>query len=83
MTHEEHIAILSFIDHAMGSEQAPVDVEADAIIRACFKRNPEAAYRVTKLAMALAANLESSRKPAQRPKNWFQTLIERRDAALP
>lgn len=33
-----------------------MDVEADAIIRALFKCNPDAAYRVTMLAMSLLAS---------------------------
>jgi hypothetical protein len=75
------MAILSFIDRATGGEQAPVDVEAETIIRAYFKRNPEAAYRVTKLAMALAAKLETAPPQQPQPKNWLLALIDRRDSA--
>ena len=56
MTRDEHRDIIAFIADAVrqddATDQAPLDVEADAIIRALFVRNPEAAYRVTKLAMA-------------------------------
>lgn len=83
VTHEEHMAILSFIDRATGGEQIPVDLEAEAIIRACFKRNPEAAYRITKLAMALAAKAEPAPKLAERPKSWFHMLIDRGNTAIP
>ncbi|MDD2704500.1 MAG: hypothetical protein PHU07_04085 [Acidocella sp.] len=83
VTYEEHMAILSFIDRATGGEQAPIDLEAEAIIRACFKRNPEAAYRITKLAMALAAKTEPAPQPAKRPKTWFQMLIDRGHTAIP
>ena len=38
-----------------------MDLEADAIIRALFVRNPEAAYRITKLAMTLESELEALR----------------------
>jgi len=56
VTRDEHRDIIAFIADAVrqddATDQAPLDVEADAIIRALFVRNPEAAYRVTKLAMA-------------------------------
>jgi hypothetical protein len=61
VTREEHRNIIGFIDLATnpdsGLERLPLDVEADAIIRALFVRNPEAAYRVTVLAMAQAEEL--------------------------
>jgi len=38
-----------------------MDVEADAIIRALFVRNPEAAYRITMLAMVQAETLAERR----------------------
>lgn len=76
------MSILAFLGRMMGGGQEPVDVEADAIIRAFFKRNPDAAYRVTKLAMALAARAQ---KPAAqngappKPRNWLAALLERCD----
>ena len=81
MTHEEHMSILAFLGRLMGGAQESVDVEADAIIRAFFKRNPDAAYHVTKLAMALAAQPEplAVQAPAPKSRNWFTALLERRD----
>jgi hypothetical protein len=75
------MSILAFLGRLMGGQQESVDVEADAIIRAFFKLNPDAAYRVTKLAMALAAQPEQMAAPAapQKPRNWFSALLERRD----
>jgi hypothetical protein len=80
VTREEHTAIIEFIGRAVDGEQPPMDVEADAIIRALFKRNPDAAYRVTMMAMALAAPA-SCMKPAQRPrgKKWFAALFGRHE----
>jgi hypothetical protein len=81
VTHEEHMSILAFLGRLMGGTHGAVDVEADAIIRAFFKRNPDAAYHVTKLAMALSAQPAelAVRAPAPKPRNWFAALLERRD----
>ena len=75
------MSILAFLGRLMGGGQEAIDVEADAIIRAFFKRNPDAAYRVTKLAMALAAQPVERAVPSPAPKsrNWFAALLERRD----
>lgn len=54
MTQQEHKNILAFLDRVLSGPHAPLDIEADAIIRAYFKRNPDAAYRVTMMAMNLA-----------------------------
>jgi hypothetical protein len=55
-----------------------MDVEADAIIRALFVRNPDAAYRMTMLAMRLsAAPAVAPSAPAER-KHWLAALFERR-----
>ena len=78
VTHEEHMSILSFLGRAMSGEQEAVDVEADAIIRAFFKRNPDAAYHVTKLAMALAKQPQP-RSALSKSRNWLASLLERRD----
>ncbi len=77
MTLQEHKTILAFLDHALGGPQEPLDVEADAIIRAYFKRNPDAAYRVTKLAMSLLQLplLEEPRAPKRR--RWLHVLRDR------
>jgi hypothetical protein len=81
VTHEEHMSILAFLGRLMGSSDEAIDVEADAIIRAFFKRNPDAAYRVTKLAMTLAAAPEPRvvQSAPQKSRNWFSALLERRD----
>jgi hypothetical protein len=75
------MSILAFLGRLMGGAQDVVDVEADAIIRAFFKLNPDAAYHVTKLAMSLAAQTEQVAVPAAppKPRNWFSALLERRD----
>lgn len=82
VTYDEHMSILAFLSGLMGSPQEPVDVEADAIIRAFFKRNPDAAYYVTKLAMTLAAQPEPVELPPPPPRhrNWLSCLLERRDS---
>jgi hypothetical protein len=77
MTQEEHKAILAFIQGAVTDVQAPMDVEADAIIRALFKRNPDAAYRVTVLAMSLLAQPKAP-QPQER-RSWKAMLLERRE----
>lgn len=81
VTHEEHMSILAFLGRLMSGGQENIDVEADAIIRAFFKRNPDAAYHVTKLAMALAAQPAqlAVEPPPPKPRNWFTALLERRD----
>ncbi len=61
-----------------------MDVEADAIIRALFVRNPDAAYRVTMLAMSLLASAETQRAPdLPRHKGWFSTLFDKRSGEHP
>jgi hypothetical protein len=81
VTRDQHKAIIAFIHAVTGGEQPPMDVEADAIIRALFVRNPDAAYRVTMLAMSLVASAEAQR-PAdlRRHKGWFSTLFEKRSS---
>ena len=87
MTREEHMDILAFFDRVMSSADATVDVEADAIIRALFKRNPDAAYHMTKLAMALAARPAPAPVPAPAPqparksRQWFVSLLHRNEHA--
>ncbi len=89
MTREEQKSITSFIELAVKpvaiAQKAPFDVEADAIIRALFVRNPEAAYRVTMLAMAQAealtrmkAELDEERKSFRR--NWLSRLLKKPDS---
>ncbi|MDE8348213.1 MAG: hypothetical protein POG74_01835 [Acidocella sp.] len=60
MNRDEHKQIINFIEIAVagsGVDSGPVDIEADAIIRALFVRNPDAAYRVTMLAINQAREL--------------------------
>ncbi len=74
------------MERAVGGIQPPIDIEADAIIRALFARNPDAAYRITKLAMALsdaqAAKTESFDLPRRNalgyPKTWLAGLFGRK-----
>lgn len=86
VTREEHQAILSFIGETVGGNLSPIDVEADAIIRAYFKRNPDAAYRMTKLAMALAAQARQDQTcptataRQKRHRHWLTTLFARSSA---
>lgn len=80
MTREEHQAIIAFVDRTLGGAQPPMDVEADAIIRALFVRNPDAAYRMTMLAMSLTAAAERP-GPARRsrPGGWLAKFFTRRE----
>lgn len=57
-----------------------MDVEADAIIRALFKRNPDAAYRVTVLAISLSAARVAEQQVEQpRYKGWLAALFDKRE----
>ncbi len=83
MTRDEHREIIAFIDEAVRQDDAtaPLDVEADAIIRALFVRNPEAAYRVTKIAMAqrdelTALKAELADMYDEAGKNWLSRLLK-------
>jgi len=83
VTREEHREIIAFIDEAVRQDPAaPMDVEADAIIRALFVRNPEAAYRITRLAMVQREALarlknELAEAKAGTGKNWFSRLLKK------
>ena len=88
MTREEQKSISRFIELAVKpvaiAQKAPFDVEADAIIRALFVRNPEAAYRMTMLAMAQAealtrikAELDNERQSFRQ--NWLSRLLKKPD----
>ncbi len=61
MNRDEQKQILEFIDRTVSSHASsplpPLDIEADAIIRAQFVRRAEAAYRMTMLAMEQAEQL--------------------------
>jgi len=98
VTRDEHREIIAFIDAVTRPQAEPaLDVEADAIIRALFVRNPEAAYRVTKFAMAQRAELAEMRlrlaeARAEASAHWLsrlwkkparQTRIRRLDPNFP
>jgi hypothetical protein len=80
MTRDEQREITEFVERAVTGSAAsplpPLDVEADAIIRALFVRNPDAAYRMTMLAIAQARELVAQRScaaeaKAQARKPWL------------
>lgn len=90
MTREEQKSITGFIEQAVkpnaSAQEIPMDVEADAIIRALFVRNPEAAYRMTMLAMdqaeelaGIRAELDAERKSFRG--NWLSRLLKKQDPA--
>lgn len=88
MTREEQKNITGFIQQAVKpdptGQQAPLDVEADAIIRALFVRNPEAAYRITLLAMAQAGELQGIKAELAAERNsfrgnWLSRLLKKQD----
>jgi hypothetical protein len=89
MTREEQKQILALIDQAVGRDSCtpprPMDIEADAIIRALFVRNPEAAYRVTMLAIAQAQEIEALTAPVlvEQPATpkLFHRFFQRRNFA--
>lgn len=64
----------------MKGAQSPMDIEADAIIRALFVRNPDAAYRITMLAMLQQSELMAlrARPPLQARRGWLSGLFEKR-----
>lgn len=76
---QEHKTILAFLDHMLStSADEPLDLEADAIIRAYFKRNPEAAYRITRLAMAtIHVDVANPPDAASRRRRWLPLFRER------
>ncbi len=75
VTRQEHSSILSFLDGVLNAPAEPLDVEADAIIRAYFKRNPDIAYRLTRFAMGAAP---APAEPGHRRRLWLAPLFERR-----
>ena len=78
MTREQHKAILALLEHSVEADQEPVDVEADAIIRAFFVRNPDAAYRVTMLALAGHEPAAAVETPVRR-RSWLSAMLEKRE----
>jgi hypothetical protein len=86
LTRDEQKTITEFLHRAVhgapGAPLPPLDIEADAIIRALFVRNPEAAYRITMLAIGQARELDAMRAAlaetrARMSENWFRRLFRR------
>ncbi len=80
VTRDEQKSITEFVERAVRGAQPPMDVEADAIIRALFVRNPDAAYRVTMLAMLQQDELAAlrARPPIQARRGWLSGFFEKR-----
>ncbi len=83
MTLDEQKSITEFVTRSVTVSQ-PLDVEADAIIRALFVRNPDAAYRITMLAMAQEARLNGQAghvcappDQAKAARGWLETVLKR------
>jgi hypothetical protein len=92
LTRDEQKTITEFVDRAVhgapGAALPPLDIEADAIIRALFVRNPEAAYRVTMLAIGQARELEArgaelAETRARMRESWFRRLFRRNPGSVP
>jgi len=90
LTRAEQKSITQLIERAIngvdGTKLQPMDIEADAIIRALFVRNPEAAYRVTMLAVGLAGELEAQglqKAEAPARKTWLCRLFKPLSATIP
>jgi hypothetical protein len=89
VTREEQKTIIEFVCRAVNgaNETAPppMDIEADAIIRALFVRNPEAAYRVTMLAINMASELETLRQRSAAPArfHWLSRFFKPEAEPLP
>jgi hypothetical protein len=62
MTRDQQKSITEFVVRTAHCCESELDVEADAIIRALFVRNPDAAYRMTMLAMAQEQELSARRE---------------------
>jgi hypothetical protein len=87
LTRDEQKQITEFVERAVNGAEgvcpAPMDIEADAIIRALFVRNPAAAYRVTMLAIRQARELEAQRTEISETKRqsrlgWLRSLLRKR-----
>ncbi|MDE8347826.1 MAG: hypothetical protein POH28_16885 [Acidocella sp.] len=76
MTRDEHRSILNLLERTCRGAQTDIDVEADAIIRAFFVRNPDSAYRLTMLALALSeAPPDEQIYAAPRRQSWFSAWL--------
>jgi hypothetical protein len=82
---DEQKAITEFIEGAARARAPDMDVEADAIIRALFVRNPDAAYRMTMLAMAQARDLAAQHQtpPPMARKTWLSNVLKRKFVGRP
>ncbi|MDE1905585.1 MAG: hypothetical protein KGH75_03940 [Rhodospirillales bacterium] len=80
MTRQEHKNILTFLDTVLKGAHRPLDIEADAIIRAYLKRNPDAAYRLTMMAMELAGPRDLEAHATQKRRGWLPMLMRSRQA---
>ncbi len=83
MTREEQKSITEFVYRTVNGDHPPMDIEADAIIRALFARNPDAAYRITMLAMSLSdAQIAQAMQNARaNGKGWLGGLFGKKDQA--
>jgi hypothetical protein len=88
LTRDQQKSITEFIELAAkppdSAPKAPIDVEADAIIRALFVRNPEAAYRMTMLAMAQVEELAKVKTELDDERRsfrgtWLSRLLKRQE----
>jgi hypothetical protein len=86
LTREEQKTITEFLHRAVHGAQGgalpPMDIEADAIIRALFVRNPEAAYRITMLAIGQARELDArhaelAETHSRMSESWFCRLFRK------
>jgi hypothetical protein len=82
VTREQHIAILDFLNSTLSGDLAPLDVEADAIIRAYLKRHPDAAYYLTMRAMACSAPVVQGKTGPRAQRSWLSGIFERRQPAV-
>ncbi len=89
MTRDEQKSITAFVAAAAAASEPELDVEADAIIRALFVRNPAAAYRITMLAMAQQAQLAACRPiaasppMAKAPLGWLTSVLKGAERQTP
>ncbi|MDE2318366.1 MAG: hypothetical protein KGK02_01550 [Rhodospirillales bacterium] len=75
VTRQEHQNILTFLETVLKSAHRPIDLEADAIIRAYLKRNPDAAYRLTMMAMELVGSRDIGTHTKPKRRGWLPVLL--------
>jgi hypothetical protein len=82
VTREQQKSITEFVARTVSADHPPMDIEADAIIRALFARNPDAAYRITMLAMALTdAQVAQAKIARANGKGLLSALFGKKDQA--